>query len=217
MTSTDSKGTAATPTGAWFRNNNILQAWLVLVLCLCFGSALAAVHVVLSPTIEANKINETLEKVPALIFGEDAAVDPADLEILSRQVPVEKHGRTRFYTVYEALKSGERAGWVLKASGQGYADKIELLVGMDAAVDTISGLFVLDQKETPGLGNKVIEKEWRRQFTGKSTRAPLVVTKAGAERPEEIDAVTGATISSNSVVQIVNSALSELRPKLGTP
>ncbi len=201
-----------------FKNSNIVQAWLVLVLCLCFGSALAAVHVVLSPAIEANKLNETLEKVPGLVMGEETAAAMQQrgevLEIESVPVQVEKSSRNLSYAVYKAISKGERAGWVIKSSGQGYADKIELLVGVSGKTDTITGLFVLDQKETPGLGNKVIETRWRDQFIGKPAGSALAVTKSGASTPEEIDAVTGATISSNAVVQIVNTALADVRPEL---
>lgn len=194
------------------KNSNIFQAWLVLLLCLCFGSALAAVHVVLSPAIEENKINETLERVPELIPGGD--IDMGDLEIVSRQVQVEKLGRSANYAVYEATLEGERMGWVVKSAGQGYADRIELLVGLDSDADSISGLFILEQKETPGLGNKVVENRWRGQFKGKPAGGGLVVTKSGASAPSEIDAVTGATISSRSVVQIVNTVLADVRPIL---
>ena len=201
-----------------FKNSNIVQAWLVLVLCLCFGSALAAVHVVLSPAIEANKLNETLEKVPGLVMGEETAAVMQQggevLEIESVPVQVEKSGRNLSYAVYKAISKGERVGWVIKSSGQGYADKIELLVGVSGKTDTITGLFVLDQKETPGLGNKVIETRWRDQFIGKPAGSALSVTKSGASTSEEIDAVTGATISSNAVVQIVNTALADVRPEL---
>lgn len=200
------------------KNSNIVQAWLVLLLCLCFGSALAAVHVVLSPAIEANKINETLEKVPGLAMGEEKAAALKEqgeaLEIETTPVQVEKSGRSLSYSVYEAFLKGERIGWVIKSSGQGYADKIELLLGMDASAETISGLFVLEQKETPGLGNKVIESPWRGQFIGKPASRALSVTKSGASSPEEIDAVTGATISSKAVVQIINTALADVRPVL---
>lgn len=201
-----------------FKNSNIVQAWLVLLLCLCFGSALAAVHVVLSPAIESNKVNETREKVPGLVFGDEKAAEMAQkgeaIDVAPHQFQIDKPGRTLFYTVYEALISGKRAGWVVKSAGAGYADKIELLVGLNADADAISGLFVLEQKETPGLGNKIIETEWRGQFIGKPAGDALAVTKTGASKPFEIDAVTGATISSNSVVQIINSALADLRPVL---
>ena len=51
------------------KTNFFSQAWLVLVLAICFGGLLAGMQIALGPTIEANKINETLERVPELVFG----------------------------------------------------------------------------------------------------------------------------------------------------
>ena len=100
------------------------------------------------------------------------------------------------------------------AGGQGYADKIELIIGLDPSADTISGLFVLQQKETPGLGNKIIFPHWRNQFIRKKTNTPLVVTKGKSQTPNAIDAVTGATISSRSVTGIVNRTIGDVKGRL---
>ncbi len=106
------------------------------------------------------------------------------------------------------------AGHVAKATGQGYADKIELLLGLDGAGDTITGIFILDQKETPGLGNKILEKGWRAQFLEKPTTKGLVVVKTNAANDNEIDAISGATISSRSVTGIVNTIIRDVKPHL---
>ena len=199
------------------KQNYLVQAWLVLLLAVCFGSALAAVQMTLGPTIEANKLNETLEKVPELVLGEEKAAqlqDKQKLTVLPSQVEVKTPAKTTYYSVFEAQMDGKRTGWVIKAKGQGYADKIELLVGLDAGVEKITGLFILDQKETPGLGNKIIEAKWRGQFLGKNAGQPLRVTKTGAKAPEEIDSVSGATISSNTVCGILNTTLGDLKDKL---
>ena len=105
-------------------------------------------------------------------------------------------------------------GWVAKAAGQGYADKIELLVGLDSSAQALTGIFVLEQKETPGLGNKIVTNEWRSQFKGKGTARELVVVKGGAKAPHEIDSITGATISSKTVSDIVNATVNDLRSSL---
>ena len=52
-----------------FKNSNFAQAWLILVLALIFGAALAAVQVNLSQTIKNNKLKETLERIPELVWG----------------------------------------------------------------------------------------------------------------------------------------------------
>ena len=200
------------------RKSSFVQAWLVLVLAVGFGVSLAGVQLALGPVIESNKINETLEKVPELVLGNFLAAKMASenqtLEIVPRQVTVKKPDRSKFYSVYEARYQGDLKGWVVKTKGQGYADTIELLLGLSADLRTITGLFVLDQKETPGLGNKIITDEWRSQFVAASADRSLVVIKTGASRPGEIDAVTGATISSKRVTAMINTAIGDLREPL---
>jgi Na+-translocating ferredoxin:NAD+ oxidoreductase subunit G len=212
----DAQATTA-PSGG-FRENNIVQAWLVLFLAICFGATLAGVQLALGPAIEQNKINETMAKVPELVLGQELAAKMAAenqaLEISPRTVTVEAGGRQQSYSVFEAKYQGTPRGWVVKTGGQGYSDKVELLIGLDPTFTTITGLFVLEQKETPGLGNKMIFPEWRNQFIGKPTSPALKVVKTGAQAKNEIDAITGATISSRSVVNIVNSAIRALREPL---
>ncbi|WP_080807481.1 FMN-binding protein [Desulfamplus magnetovallimortis] len=201
------------------QKNNLLQAWLVLTLAFLFGMSLAGVQTVLGPVIEENKIRETMEKVPVVVLGEAEAAkiahSGASLGIEPSRIAVEKEGRTKFYNVYDAkFNDGKRAGWVAKASAQGYADKIELLVGFDAAVEKITGLFILDQKETPGLGNKIVEDQWRSQFTGKAVATALTVVKTGAKKTNEIDAISGATISSDCVTRMINQTIADLGEEL---
>jgi len=200
------------------RNNYVVQAWLVLILAICFGGSLAAMQVALGPIIEANKINETLQKVPEMILGPKKAAaltETEQLKIEPQTIEVEKNNRKCFYSVFKAnYPDGKPAGWVAKAVGQGYADKIEVLVGLDHKLKTITGLFVLDQKETPGLGNKIIFDDWRSQFVKKKTKTPLVVTKEGAKKGNEIDSITGATISSRAVCSIINTVVKDLRTPL---
>ena len=196
--------------------NFISQAWLVLVLAICFGGLLAGMQIFLGPTIEANKINETLERVPVLVFGAAHATElsQSGMEINSMSVGVEKSGKTVRYNVYETTSDGKLAGWVTKSTGQGYADKIEILIGFDPGMKKITGLFVLDQKETPGLGNKILEDGWRGQFVDKSTAKPLAPVKGKPSADHEIDAITGATISSKAVTDIINTAVADLRAPL---
>ncbi len=175
----------------------ITQAWLVIVLALCFGAALAGVQSALQPRIEQNRLNDTLGQIPHLVEGA-------------------REGRARDVdgqVLYEALDAeGRRIGWVRPASGGGFADRIELLIGLDLPGQTITGLHVLDQKETPGLGNRITEADWLEQFRNRPVRPRLEVVKGEPDRDHEIQAITGATISSESVVDTVNKAVREPLP-----
>ncbi|MDY0220093.1 MAG: FMN-binding protein [Desulfobacterium sp.] len=198
---------------------NLGQAWLVLLLAIIFGSSLAGVQAALGPKIEENKLKETLEKVPIVILGQTAADElkskDQHLTITPNTVSVARQGVTKFYTLYRAdFADGTTAGWVAKTKGQGYADRIELLVGMDQDGGRVTGLFILDQKETPGLGNKIVEDAWRAQYSDKSTSTPFTVVKLPRGGENEIDAISGATISSDAVTNLVNQAVSDLKHRV---
>jgi len=197
---------------SWLRNNHLTQAWLVLMLAIVFGTCLAAVHVNLSDRIAENKLNESLEQIPGLIW--DKGEGGTAVDILTGRIAVKKKDRTLIYPVFQVTDEGKTAGWVIKAAGQGYAGSIELLLGLNPAGDTISGLFILEQTETPGLGNKITFPDWLNQFKGQGTAKPLAVVKSGRTATGTIDAITGATISSKGVVGIVNRAVSETKSLL---
>ncbi len=180
------------------KNGFIEQSWLVLVLAVGFGGALAGVEAALSDKIAENKLNETLSQIPTLVPGADTG----------QEITID--GKTVFRAVDGA---GKFVGWVVPGRGQGFAERIELLIGLDTEARTITGLYVLAQKETPGLGNKITEGKWQKQFAGQPTAKPLAVTKAQPEA-SEIRAITGATISSESVCTIVNETIAAWGEKL---
>lgn len=204
----------------WFQNSFLAQAWLVLLLAIGFGAALAFVQDRLSGVIAANKLNETLTQVPTLVWGEKALAIAADTQspmgISPQTISIKKGDKTAFYSLYRVAQGKTVAGWVVKATGQGYADRIEALIGLDPQGATITGLFILEQKETPGLGNKISSADWRGQFAGKSTGSPLEVKKGSATAPNAIDAITGATISSRSVTDMVNRTVGDIKNRLAS-
>ena len=122
----------------------------------------------------------------------------------------------REWTVLRALDSdGQQVGWVLPFEGQGFADKIKVLVGMNADLSTLTGIWVLEQKETPGLGDYITAEYFRDRFAGKSADLTLTVVKGEPRGPQEVEALTGATVSSESVVRIVNRAMETLKGIVG--
>ena len=181
------------------KNSYIGQAWLVILLALAFGAALAGVQAALSPKIAANKLNDTLGQIPALVPGATTGRP----EMIGGQ------------TAYRALNDrDEHVGWVISVRGLGFADILDLLVGLDKDLTRVTGLYVLEQKETPGLGDRITEPAWRDQFKDKPTTPELVVVKTAPGAETEIQGVTGATISSSSVVGLVNGAVARFRAAL---
>lgn len=113
-------------------------------------------------------------------------------------------------------ESGEPIGFAIAAGEPGFQDMVELIFGYDPEAGKILGMKVLESRETPGLGDKIEKDEaFIAEFEG--AEPPLVGVKAGrgaGSEPAEIDMITGATISSRTVISIINHAIERLGPLL---
>lgn len=210
---------------ASLRESFLGQAWLVLVLALVFGGTLAGVQVGLQDRIEANLRAETLGRIPSLVLGSEVDIDAeVGIEEDRLEVPLIDGSITQLqiaeseiagHQVFEVFDSDsqDRLGWVARGAGQGYADQIEILVGLRPDGSEITGLYVLSQKETPALGDGITKAPFRSRFEGVPTDRPLEVARE--ERVADGDAskilaLTAATISSQSVCDIVNRTVEDL-------
>jgi electron transport complex protein RnfG len=177
------------------------------------GFAIVFVHQWAEPRIEAHRaavlraaINEVLgapESYRTIWIRDGALVAdlPADVDSTSLD---------RVYLGHDA--EGTPMGYAIAGELPGYQDFIRLLFGYDAIEGRVIGMKVLESKETPGLGDK-IEKDsvWLAEFD--SVVPLLVKVKEGRETGDEHEVVmiTGATISSRTVIDIINARLEELQ------
>ncbi|MBI1734415.1 MAG: RnfABCDGE type electron transport complex subunit G [Candidatus Rokubacteria bacterium] len=190
-----------------------------LLLTLGLGGAVAGFLIVFvfgatRPTIEANKaraldaaIQEVL-KAPArydTLYVVNGAV--------VKEPPAGANTRTlqRVYVGY--AQDGKRVGFAIPAGEPGFQDVIGIIFGWDPTTHRLLGMKVLETKETPGLGDKIEKEPFRAQFDG--AQAPLVGVKAtdGKDR-HHVQTITGATISSRTVIRAINKAVERLSPAL---
>lgn len=113
-------------------------------------------------------------------------------------------------TVDEAMevfdKSGNLAGYVLTVTDhEGYGGDIQFAMGVKKD-GTVNGISFLSISETAGLGMKAAEDDFKNQFADKNVTS-FVYTKNGASAENEIDALSGATITTNAVTNGVNAGL----------
>jgi len=120
-------------------------------------------------------------------------------------------------------ESGNLTGVAVPASGQGYADVLRILYGYDPEKEAVVGMYVLESKETPGLGDK-IEKDpdFLQNFEaldvslneeGTALKNRVVPVKSGTkENPWEVDGITGATISSRAIGNILGNSTEKWVP-----
>ena len=113
----------------------------------------------------------------------------------------------------EAIQGGETIGYVITSTDpNGYGGDIQVSVGIQSD-GTVSGIAILSISETAGLGMKAAEPDFYEQYSGKQTDH-FYVSKDGGEG-EEIDAISGATITSRAVTGAVNSSLGYFQNVLG--
>ena len=108
--------------------------------------------------------------------------------------------------IYMIYSDGERVGFAFIATGRGYGGNITILVGLEDET-TVKGITIVSQTETPGLGTRITEPSFSEQFSGIAIN-DIALSRDGGE----IDAVSGATISSSAVVDAVRAtALEKVR------
>ena len=117
----------------------------------------------------------------------------------------------RLFVGYD--EAGGRVGFAVRGGEPGFQDVITVIFGYDAEEKRVLGMKVLDNKETPGLGDKIVKDS---TFVGafRGAAAPLQGVKAGtgSGTENEVDMITGATISSRAVIQIINHRIEAVSP-----
>ena len=109
---------------------------------------------------------------------------------------------------------GENVGYVISVqSSEAYDGSLSLSVGI-ASDGTVKGIEMLDISETAGLGMKADEAEFKDQFKDKNVQK-FTYTKTGEDGDDKIDAISGATITTNAVTNAVDSALVYFQNELG--
>ena len=103
-------------------------------------------------------------------------------------------------TVFPGKKDGKLVAVALEHFGKGFGGDVGVMVGYDVNRDTLTGIGITTMKETPGLGTRVADPAFTGQFTGKPADARL------KSQGGDIDAVSGATISSIGVVTALGNA-----------
>ncbi len=121
---------------------------------------------------------------------------------------VDKPGKEVF--LYYKDQSLEGIGFIATKLGYGFnkAADISLFICVAPDLETIKGIEVLDHTETPGLGGRITEEEFKRQFVGKKLKPKLFLVKRKETiGPNEVHAITGASYTSNGVENIINEAM----------
>jgi electron transport complex protein RnfG len=167
--------------------------WALLAICLGVGLCMAVVHLI------------TEDRIALQMQSDAVAQRKAVLSMADRFVEIPVSASAMITGAYQAFKGITPCGIVFTATPKGYGGVIQITVGMNQD-GILSGVQIGDNKETPGLGSKAMAPSFLDQFKGKSSEGPLSLVKHPTQTPEEIAAITGATITSKGVFSAVKAA-----------
>ena len=120
-------------------------------------------------------------------------------------------GLDKVYLGHDA--AGKRVGFALSGTENGFQDPVTVMFGYDAAAHALLAMKVISNKETPGLGNKIeSDSAFIQGFVGAAAPLTGVKRDRGRKTPNDVEMITGATISSRAVIRIINGAIARWQP-----
>lgn len=198
--------------------NKIIKNTLILTaITLVSGLLLGVVYEITKEPIAAAQENTKQEAFRAVLPDASEFETIEEFDALDAASLLEENGYTsdEISEVAEGKDaSGSTVGYVVNVvSHEGYGGDIQISVGI-ASDGTVKGIETLEISETAGLGMKAAETEFKDQFKDKKVEK-FSYTKTGEEGDDKIDAISGATITTNAVTNAVDSALVYFQNELG--
>lgn len=174
----------------------------LFVTCVIVAALLGLVDNVTRDKIAAINWENTVAAMKAVVADPDATTFSDALENTEAMSAAALAGGGTLDSVYEVQVGGASAGYAIKVVASGSQGNIEMMVGVDGE-GAVTGVSIVDNSETAGIGSKVMENQngVLDQFIGKSAADGTLAVGTN------VDAITGATVSSRGVTAGVNAAL----------
>lgn len=174
----------------------------LLLICAVVTAALAFTNAITIDQIKESEASAAKEAMETVLSSADRFEAIESLDGISEDAP----GLVKVNGVYNGFKGDTLEGYVFQVVTKGYGGDINVTVGVNTD-GQITGVNVGNNSETPGLGKKSEEPQFKSQMEGITPNGPLVIVKSSKTKSEEIEAISGATITSTAVVKAVQAAI----------
>lgn len=199
-------------------NEKIKTLLFTIVVTAFFTFMVSGINSVLKERIDLNS-KVARQKVILRLFGlitADKVISESDIPALfAAETETVKLGADSALECYQRKNSADQL-FVFAFSGQGFWDNIFGFLAVDAQNQQIKGIEFTKHGETPGLGGRISEPDFKARFKDKpyaNIRSDglrlRLVAEGSATRSDEVDGITGATGTSSAIEKIVNSALAQ--------
>lgn len=182
----------------------LVLALITLISGCCLGGAYGLTKQKIYEINMASTIESYKQVMPAEEYDDATYADALTTAQSDGKIAADNGGASLISVVAAKDASGAETGYIIKGSAAGYGGSVIVVVGVDADLKVTGISFPETLPETAGLGQKATEPAFYEQFAGKGTK--LSVKKGGGAGEDEIDAISGATITSTAVTNTVNAA-----------
>jgi len=174
------------------------------IAALLSGVAIIGIYEITLPTITAYKAKMLREAVFKVLPGVRQIKKLRYHEGRLQASTSEENDTDMIYGGYD--NAGRLIGYAITGEGPGFQDTIRILYGYLPDKRQIVGMAVLESRETPGLGDKIYkDADFQENFKQLAVEPPISLVKKGRKTaPNQVDAISGATISSKAIVKILN-------------
>lgn len=192
---------------------------VLTAISVAFAFVLAIIDTLTKEIIAANErasLHRSILIAAGLIGREEQAVDIEKVFAQHVKVKLAKDG-FRYWRVYKDRIGGELLGYAIRIKGGGFQGTVAMQVVLTPDLKEIIGAHVIYTEigETPGLGYRMTESWFQEQFKGLKTEPRIEFIKyIKPEKPNQFQAITGATFTSATVRNLLNDAIAKLRKAL---
>ncbi|WP_427338963.1 RnfABCDGE type electron transport complex subunit G [Caloranaerobacter sp. DY30410] len=181
---------------------DIIKLGLILLLITSIAALVLGFTHDMTKDVIASVENQASEVARKEVLPLAESFKPLDEKILN-EIISENPSIREIYSGYS--ENGSLVGYAIKTATPGYGGDVEVITGISLE-NKVTGIKVVSHKETPGLGANATQPKFQNQFKDKDASKELVVVKGSPSSENEIQALTGATITSKAVTKGVNLA-----------
>jgi len=187
------------------KQNNTLKlitpALILGLICLIAGTSLGFVNSLTKKSIT----NQTLKAEEAI--RKTVLVNADNFEEI-KSLKNKSAGKNTIQNAYIGKKQGEIVGYVFNITTKGFGGDMAVTIGLNSK-GKILKVELGNNNETPGLGSKAKDNSFKQQYKNKSSSSKFVIIKKSPAKENEIQAISGATITSTAVTSAVQTACDE--------
>lgn len=193
------------------------RVWMVILLLIVATISAGSLGIMNARTRPLIEKNSALRLKGGVLNALHIPYDSDNVEeVFALEVKTHLLEDVPLYLLYE--ENGHLEAVAFKMEGSGVWAPIDAIIALEVDLETIYGMSILEQAETPGLGARIADRDFLDTFIGKKTKPQItLVSRTRAQGENQVDGITGATKTSEALEDIINTEVEKYRDRIISP